>query len=196
MSVPDAIAPLVGYRTWALGLGQLWSAHGPGVGSAGRGRNRCVPSALGTASPASSIPEYPSTPHRINAAPAASMPSPHRGIWSSTSRAIRGPSLLGESRDGGASPLERRGSGPSLRDRVSCSRSCGGTRPLGAPQRVPLAPMGSRLSHGKHRRHPERPAWLSGVAPSKSGSAHSLRTQHVLVNRIPQVWVPASRGQC
>jgi len=30
MTVPDAIAPLVGYRTWALGLGQLWSAHGPG----------------------------------------------------------------------------------------------------------------------------------------------------------------------
>jgi len=30
MSVPDAIAPLIGYRTWAMGLGQLWSPHGPG----------------------------------------------------------------------------------------------------------------------------------------------------------------------
>ena len=29
MSVPDAIAPEVGYRTWAAGLGQLWSVHGP-----------------------------------------------------------------------------------------------------------------------------------------------------------------------
>jgi hypothetical protein len=30
MKIPDAIAPIVGYRTWAMGLGQLWSAHGPG----------------------------------------------------------------------------------------------------------------------------------------------------------------------
>jgi hypothetical protein len=32
MSVPDAIAPLTGYRTWALGLGQLWSPRAPGRG--------------------------------------------------------------------------------------------------------------------------------------------------------------------
>lgn len=30
MSVPDTIAPLIGYRTWALGLGQLWSPRAPG----------------------------------------------------------------------------------------------------------------------------------------------------------------------
>jgi hypothetical protein len=30
MSVPDAIAPIVAYRRWAPGFGQLWSSHGPG----------------------------------------------------------------------------------------------------------------------------------------------------------------------
>lgn len=30
MSVPDAIAPESGYRTWAVGLGRLWSVQGPG----------------------------------------------------------------------------------------------------------------------------------------------------------------------
>jgi hypothetical protein len=30
MKVPDAIAPVVGYRSWAMGLGGLWSVHGPG----------------------------------------------------------------------------------------------------------------------------------------------------------------------
>jgi hypothetical protein len=29
MRIADAIAPIVGYRTWVMGLGQLWSAHGP-----------------------------------------------------------------------------------------------------------------------------------------------------------------------
>jgi len=32
MSVPDAIVPIVAYKTWALGFGQLWSSHGPGRG--------------------------------------------------------------------------------------------------------------------------------------------------------------------
>jgi hypothetical protein len=29
MKIPDAMAPIVEYRTWAMGLGQLWSARGP-----------------------------------------------------------------------------------------------------------------------------------------------------------------------
>jgi hypothetical protein len=30
MRIPDRIAPVVGYRSWAIGLGRLWSVHGPG----------------------------------------------------------------------------------------------------------------------------------------------------------------------
>jgi hypothetical protein len=29
MTTPDAIAPVSGYRTWAMGMGRLWSAQGP-----------------------------------------------------------------------------------------------------------------------------------------------------------------------
>jgi hypothetical protein len=29
MKVPDSFTPMTGYRTWALGLGRLWSAGGP-----------------------------------------------------------------------------------------------------------------------------------------------------------------------
>jgi hypothetical protein len=29
MTTPDAIAAVSGYRTWAMGMGQLWSAQGP-----------------------------------------------------------------------------------------------------------------------------------------------------------------------
>jgi len=29
MKVPDSFTPVTGYRTWAVGLGRLWSSHGP-----------------------------------------------------------------------------------------------------------------------------------------------------------------------
>jgi hypothetical protein len=29
INVPDSFTPVRGYRTWALGLGRLWSSHGP-----------------------------------------------------------------------------------------------------------------------------------------------------------------------
>ena len=184
MSVPDAIAPLVGYRTWAPGLGQLWSAHGPGRERWPRTEPlRAI--ALGTASPASSIPTYQSTPGRINAAPAASMRSSLRGIWSSTSRAIRGPSLPDESRNGGASPSERRIQGRACATPSAVRRAVVGRGHPACRSICRTRLRGSTCLVGGVA-DTECTARLSGIPPSMPGGAHSPDPARSAVARAPR----------
>ena len=162
--VPDAVPvrapPTRSHRSSGTGLGR-WGSDNCGLfarraGSAGRGRSRCGPPALGTASPAGSIPADPITSRRIDAVPAASMRSSLGGIWSLTNRTIRGRPLPDGSKDGGGSPWEKGDSGPNLHGPLSFSPSCGGRRPLSALQRAPHTPTGSGWSHGRRRRRGAR----------------------------------------
>ena len=174
MKVPDSFTPVTGYRTWALGLGWLWSSQSPekvAWPATEPLRARCLkhgfPSLFNPRMPQHSAPDRDCACgiHAVYAPWDLELIEPRRP-WALISGRVEG---------WGRVALGERGFGPRWRGRLSSSSSRGGTNRCGAPPPMWPARTASPSCHG---RRPPRQACNHRTAASSPSGNPTLLDRH------------------